>query len=173
MDWADLFGFSVSPLEMIVRGSAMYWFLFVLFRFVLHRDAGSIAIADVLLLVLIADAAQNAMAGGYETVAEGWLLVATIAGWSFLLDWLVYKFPQLQRFAEAKPLELVRDGCMLRRNMSRELVTADELHAKLREQGIEDLAQVKRMFMEGNGEISVIRYDKAPPPDAGRGRVLP
>ena len=56
----------MNPLELIARGSLMDWFLFLLFRFVLRRDAGSIAISAVPLLVLIADASQNSMAGGYE-----------------------------------------------------------------------------------------------------------
>ena len=67
----------MNPLELVVRGTAMYWVLFLLFRFVLRRDVGSIAIADVLLLVL-ADASQNAMAGGYETVSDGVELMAAL-----------------------------------------------------------------------------------------------
>ena len=51
IDWSGLFGFSMSPLELIVRGTCMYWFLFVLFRFVLRRDIGTIGVAGVLLLV--------------------------------------------------------------------------------------------------------------------------
>ncbi len=73
-DLGALFGFHVHPLEIVLRGSAVYWFLFLLFRFVLRRDAGALGIADILLLVLIADASQNAMAGGYDTIAEGVLL---------------------------------------------------------------------------------------------------
>ena len=72
---ADLLRFHVSPAEIALRGTAVYWFLFLLFRFVLRRGVGSLAITDILLLVLIADASQNAMAGGYDTVAEGALLV--------------------------------------------------------------------------------------------------
>lgn len=79
-DLAALLRFDVSPGELLLRGSLMYWLLFLLFRFVLRRDTGSIAIADILLLVLIADASQNAMAGGYNTVAEGAVLVGTLVG---------------------------------------------------------------------------------------------
>jgi len=73
-------------------------------RFVLRRDVGSIAIADVLLLVLIADAAQNAMAGGYQTITEGMLLVATIAGWNDLLDWLAFRVRWIRRWIAPPPL---------------------------------------------------------------------
>lgn len=60
MDWSALFAFDVSPMELIVRGTLMYWFLFLVFRFVLQRDIGSVGVADVLLIVLVADASQNA-----------------------------------------------------------------------------------------------------------------
>ena len=58
-----IFEFHVSAWELFVRGSLIYWFLFLLFRFVLRRDAGSMGIADILLVVLIADASQNGCPG--------------------------------------------------------------------------------------------------------------
>ena len=161
MDWAGLFRFDVSPVELVVRGSLMYWFIFLLFRFLLRRDVGSIGIADVLLLVLIADASQNAMAGGYTSVAEGCVLVATIAGWNYALDWASYRFPVLRRLVEAPPLVLVRHGRVLRANLRKEMLTIEDLLAKLREQGVEDLHQVKAAFMESDGMISVVRADGA------------
>lgn len=157
MDWASLFEFDVSPLEIFVRGSTMYWLLFALFRFVLRRDVGSITVADVLVLVLIADAAQNAMAGGYSTIAEGALLVGTIAFWNYLLDWASFHSPLVRRFAQAPPLLLIRQGRILHRNLRSEMVSLDELRAKLRQHGIDDVAQVKSAYMESDGEITVIR----------------
>ena len=56
----------------------VYLFLFCLFRFVMRRDVGELGIADLMLLVVIADASQNAMSGGYTTITEGFILVATI-----------------------------------------------------------------------------------------------
>lgn len=160
-DLGALFMFTVHPLEIVFRGTLVYWFLFLLFRFVLRRDVGSIGIADVLLLVLIADASQNAMAGGYESVGEGFLLVATIAGWNYALDWAGYHFPSLRRLIEPAPLQLIRDGRMLRRNMRKELVSSEELQAKLREQGVDDVSQVRSAFMESSGEISVLKKTSA------------
>jgi uncharacterized membrane protein YcaP (DUF421 family) len=159
MDLASLFRFDVSPVELIARGTLLYWFLFLLFRFVLRRDTGSIAIADILLLVLIADASQNAMSGGYSTVAEGVVLVATIAGWNWLLDWAAWRFAAVRRFVEPGPLPLVRRGRVLRANLKRELMTVEDLKSELRQQGVEDLAQVKAAHMEPDGSISVIRED--------------
>ena len=156
-DVASLFELSMNPLELVVRGSLMYWFLFLLFRFVLRRDVGSIAIADVLLLVLIADASQNAMAGGYETVSDGVILVATIAGWNWLFDWLAFRFEWVRKLLAAKPLTLISNGQLQRRNLRKEMISNDELMAALREQGIDKVDQVKLAVMESDGQISVVK----------------
>jgi len=63
MDWAEIFGLSVSPWELIIRGSAMYLFLFAVFRVVIRRRIGAVGMADILILVIIADAAQNGLSG--------------------------------------------------------------------------------------------------------------
>jgi uncharacterized membrane protein YcaP (DUF421 family) len=156
-DVASLFELSVNPLELVLRGSLMYWFLFLLFRFVLRRDAGSIAIADVLLLVLIADASQNAMAGGYETVTDGIVLVATIAGWNWVFDWLAFRFDWVRKLLAAKPLTLISNGQLQRRNMRKEMISNEELMAALREQGVEKVDQVRLAVMESDGQISVVK----------------
>ena len=170
----SLFGLTVHPIELVVRGTAMYWFLFVLLRFVLRRDMGAIGVADILLLVLLADASQNAMAGGYESVADGMILVATIAGWNWLLDSLAYRFPAVRRVLEANPVPLVRGGRLMRRNLRREMITVEELMAKLREHGIERLDQVKSAIMESDGEISVIKHAQEPeaPPRTGKDKAV-
>ena len=74
-----VFQFQVSPWELILRGTLIYWFLFLLFRFFLRRDAGSLGLADILVVVLVADAAQNGMSGEYKSVGEAMVLVGTIA----------------------------------------------------------------------------------------------
>jgi uncharacterized membrane protein YcaP (DUF421 family) len=156
-DLQALFGFSVSPLELVLRGSVMYWLLFLLFRFVLRRDVGAIGIADVLLLVLIADASQNAMSGGYESISDGCVLVLTIAGWNYLMDWGSFHVSAVRKLVEPPPLLLVKNGRLQRRNMRHELITTEELWGKLRMQGVEDLAQVRSAFIESDGEISVLK----------------
>lgn len=152
-----LFALEVPVWEIVLRGTLVYWFLFLIFRFIVRRDVGSVAIADVLLLVLIADASQNAMAGGYKTVSEGALLVATIVSWNYLLDWASFRFEWVRRLAEPPPLPLVWRGRILYRNLRKEFLPVEELKAHLRQKGIEDLSQVKVAYMESDGSLSVIR----------------
>lgn len=157
--WSDLFSMGMSPLELVLRGTLVYWFVFLLFRFVLRRQTGSIGLPDVLLLVLIADASQNAMASGYTSVSEGIVLIGTIAGWSWLMDWAAYRFAVLRPLVEPPSCVLVRRGRLVRRNLRRELITVPELMALLREQGVDKLADVAYARLEPDGEISVIKRD--------------
>jgi uncharacterized membrane protein YcaP (DUF421 family) len=163
IDWGQIFKPDTPPLEIFLRGSIVYLALFTLLRLVLRREAGTVGMSDLLVIVLIADAAQNAMAGNYNSVPDGILLVATIVFWSFALEWLGYHVPWIGRFVHPPALLLVRDGQLLRRNMRRELITEDELMTQLRLQGVEDLASVRKACMEGDGQISVVKADGGDP----------
>jgi len=154
----ELFGLTMNPLELVVRGTVMYWALFFIFRFVLRRDVGAVGIADILLLVLIADAAQNAMSGGYQTITEGLILVATIVGWNWLFDWASFHSRRVARLAVPPALVLVRHGRLVGRNLRMEHLTPEEVMSKLRTHGVEKLADVKIARLEPDGEVTVIRY---------------
>lgn len=160
IDWYGMFAFSLSPLELVVRGTAIYWFLLFVFRTFLQRDMGAVGVADVLVLVLVADAAQNAMAGDYRSIGDGLVLVSTILGWNVLFDYLAFRFPRLRRLLQPPVLRLVMDGKLLERNLRREFLTEEELMSKLRENGVAELAEVREAFMESDGTITVIRKDK-------------
>ena len=157
----NLFQFQVSPVELILRGSLIYWFLFVLFRFVLRRDSGSLGLADILVIVLIADAAQNGMSGEYKSVGEAMVLISTIGGWNYLIDFLSFRYPWVARFAEPRAVTLVAHGSVLRRNLQREMLTVEELESQLRQAGVDDIRQVRRARLEPDGHISVIRYGES------------
>jgi uncharacterized membrane protein YcaP (DUF421 family) len=160
MDWNSLFSLDVPLFEIILRGSVMYISLFILLRVVLKRQAGSLGMTDLLLITLIADASQNAMAGEYRSLPAGIVLVSTIIFWSYAFDWLSYQFPWFNRLTEPPPLPLIKHGKLLRRNMRRELITEEELMSQLREQGLDDVSKVKEAFMESDGHISVVRQEQ-------------
>ncbi|GAB4200868.1 MAG: DUF421 domain-containing protein [Roseiflexaceae bacterium] len=170
LDWGHILLPDTPLLEIFIRGTLMYLALFVMLRIVLRRQSGTVGITDLLVVVLLADASQNAMADDYHSIADGVLLVATIIGWSYALDWLGYHIPVVQRFVHPPPLTLVQDGQMQRRNMRKELITAEELMTQLREQGIESLDQVKRACMEGDGQISVVKHEDASGSEPGKKR---
>ncbi|MBK9052590.1 MAG: DUF421 domain-containing protein [Chloroflexi bacterium] len=158
LDWELLFIPQISIAEILLRGTVMYLILFVMLRFVLKRESGTVGITDLLLVVLLADAAQNGLAGQYKSITEGVLLVATLIFWNYTLNWVGYHIPALNRLVYPRSLPLVEAGKILWPNMRRELITENELMSKLREQNIEDMKEVKEAYMEGDGQISVIKY---------------
>lgn len=162
IDWHKTFTPTQPFLETMLRGTLLYLALVLLLRFALKRETGQLGTADLLVLVLLGDASQNAMAGGYTSITDGLLLVLTLVFWSFSLNWLGYHFRPIERLLAPGRLPLVRDGRMLRRNMHRELITEDELMSQIRLQGVADLAMVREASMEGDGRISVITRDKQP-----------
>jgi uncharacterized membrane protein YcaP (DUF421 family) len=166
--------FSMSPLEIFIRGSITSWCLFLLLRFLLRRDTGPAGISGILFVVLLGDAAQNAMIGNGHAVADGGILIAILAAWNLLLDWLGIHFKLIARLTEAPPVLLVRNGRLMDRNMRRELVTRGEIEAGLRQKGLESFERVKAMYMEGDGSFSIIKSKGraeplASPGDRGNG----
>jgi uncharacterized membrane protein YcaP (DUF421 family) len=157
VDFGELFGLSVSPVELIVRGTAMYLFLFALFRVVVRRRIGAVGMADVLLLVIVADAAQNGMSGEYRSITDAFILVGTIVGWNYLFDWLIFRSALLQKLLEPPPLLLIRDGQVLWRNLRHEHMSEVELTSKLREHGVTHPREVDKAYMETDGQITVIK----------------
>ena len=156
LDWNAIFVPTVSLLEIFFRGTLVYLLLFAVLR-VLRREAGGLGIADVLVIVLVADASQNAMASEYKSVTEGAVLVGTIVFWNYTLDFLGYRFPRFRRLVRPAALPLIKDGRMLRKNMNSEMITEEELLGQLRQQGVDDVSSVKKCCLEGDGRISVIK----------------
>jgi uncharacterized membrane protein YcaP (DUF421 family) len=155
IDFRTIFVPSLHLAEVVLRGTLVYLFLFIILR-VLRREAGAVSIADLLLVVLIADAAQNAMASEYKSITEGAVLIGTIAAWDYFLDWISYKFPRFYRLVNPAPLPLIKEGKILRKHLHQELITEEELVSQLRQQGIQNLSEVKRCYLEGDGHFSVI-----------------
>ncbi len=158
VDWQTVFVPTESLLEIFIRGSIMYLVMFTLLR-VFRRQAGSFSIADLLVIVVIADAAQNGMAGDSKSVTESVLLIATIIFWDFSLDWIGFKSKIFERILEPEKLEVVKDGVMLRRNMRKEMITTEELESQMRQNGIEDISDIKTAYLESDGHFSFIKKE--------------
>jgi uncharacterized membrane protein YcaP (DUF421 family) len=167
VDWHSTLKPSVPLLETFIRGTLTYLGLFVLLRVVLKRQSAGLGVTDLLVVVLIADAAQNAMADDYKSVPDGLLLVAVILAWAWGLDFLAFHSTRLERLLKPPKLPLILNGSFVVDNMRRELITRQELATLVREHGIDDLAKVRVAYMEPDGQLSVITMDgeedNAPP----------
>ena len=155
VDWDQLLAVDPPLAETVLRGSLTYLVSFAFLR-LFKREAGSVGIADLLVIVLIADAAQNAMAASYTSVTNGAVLVGTLLFWSYVLDWLGYHVPRVRRLVRPRPVPLIVDGRPLVANLRRQLMTEEELLSQVRLQGVADLARVRSAYVEVDGHISVL-----------------
>lgn len=160
LDWQRMFVPSQPVLETILRGSATYLSLLVLLR-LFRRQTGSMGPADLLVLLLIADASQNAMAGEYRAITDGLILVGTIIAWEYAIDYFSYMIPGLGRFIDRQPLRLIINGKIQHENLQRELMSEDDLLSQLRQKGVSEVGLVKEAFIEGDGQISVITDERS------------
>jgi uncharacterized membrane protein YcaP (DUF421 family) len=155
-DWQTMFE-PQHLIELVIRGSLMYLGLFTLLRVLIRRRMGSLAATDLLVIVLIADAAQNGMADDYESIPDGIVLCAVIVLWATGLDWLGYRVPAIHKLLEPEPLCLVIDGKVQHKNLKKELLTIEELYTQLRQHGVKNLREVSAAFLEPDGKMSVLR----------------
>lgn len=160
VDWHKIFFPSLSVAELFIRGTLVYLMLFALLRFFPNRHVGAVGIADLLVVLLFANAAQNAMVSDYTAITDGLVLVATIIFWNYVLNWLGYNYPVVQRIISPPPLLLVKNGHIIQRNLRRELIQESELMAQLRKHGVEKIEEVKKAFMEADGSISVSKNER-------------
>lgn len=158
LDWRSIFVPTINVVEIFLRGTIVYLFLFFVLR-ILRREAGALGISDLLVVVLIADAAQNAMASDYKSITEGLVLVSTIIFWDYFLDWLGYQSSFIRRLLRPAPLLLIKDGQLQRRNLRQEMITKEELKGLLREHGVLEVDEVKCCYLEADGHLSVIQKD--------------
>jgi len=158
LNWQALLVPGMPVLETVLRATVVYFLMLAVLRLIPNRHMGTIGVADLLVVVLMVGAVQNAMTNGYRSLTDGAILVVTITAWSHAINWFGFHVSWFQRLMRPPPLPLVLRGRMLHPNMRQELITEDELMTQLRHQGIDDLAHVRKAYMEGDGRISVVVY---------------
>ena len=142
----------------------------MLLRLAGQRESGGLGLTDLLVVVLVADAASAGLTGDVDSISDGLLLVATILFWSVALDAVAYRWPRVGAIIKARPRPLIQDGRLDDRVMRREFMTREEVLSQLRLHGVQDPAEVCRAYLEPNRMISIIRRDGAetdtpePPP---------
>lgn len=160
MDWSGTLMLSVPLAELALRGTITFLLLYVLIRVIGRRESASVGLTDVLLIVLIADAASTGMLGESKTIADGFVTIIVIVFWSVLIDALSYRFSWFARLAKAGPKPLIEDGQLVRKTMKREFMTHEEVMGQLRTQGIGDPREVHRAYLEPNGNISIVTKEE-------------
>jgi uncharacterized membrane protein YcaP (DUF421 family) len=141
--------------ELILRGSLVYLVLFLLFRFSGKRQAGQMTPFDLLLLLIISNAVQNAMVGQDTSVPGGLLVAVVLIAWNQLLGWITSRSRRVETLLEGRPELLVHNGRVFPDVLARNRLSIEELRSALRRQGCFDLNEVAFAVLETNGAISV------------------
>jgi hypothetical protein len=84
IDWGALFGFDAPILELVIRGTVMYFLVLLFLRLTGRRAMGELSLLDFLFVLLIAVGTQNAVLGDQSSIGSGVVLVLTLVAWNFL-----------------------------------------------------------------------------------------
>jgi uncharacterized membrane protein YcaP (DUF421 family) len=142
--------------EFVLRGLVVYGFLLVTLRLTGKRQVGQLAPFDLVLLLVLSNAVQNSMNAGDNTVAAGFILVATLLAANSLMGWITWRSKRAEILLEGRPQILVHNGALDETVLASERITRHELMAAVRQAGLSDLADVRVAILETNGRINVI-----------------
>lgn len=144
-------------METVIRGLAIFFFLLIVMRIAGKRSLAQITTFDFVLLLIIAEAVQQAMLGQDYSVTNALLLVVTLVAADIGLSLLQQRWPFLGKFLDGVPLVIVEDGKPLKQRMQRARVDDQEILTAAREiHGIERMDQIKYAVLERSGGISII-----------------
>ena len=142
--------------EFVVRGVIVYVFLLVLLRVTGKRQVGQLAPFDLVLLLILSNAVQNAMNAGDNSVLAGLILAATLIGLNSLVALVTYRSRKLEALIEGRPEVLVYDGRVFPAVLRHQQITDLELDTALRAAGCENIRDVHLAVLENNGHVSVL-----------------
>ena len=151
---------SVPWWEFVVRAIIVFVFLMVLLRITGRRQIGQLAPFDLVLLLVLSNALQNAMNGGDNSITGGIISAVTLVSINWLVGYVAFKNKRLARVIEGKPEVLIHNGHVYRDVMARERLTQAELDAALRRAGCASVADVHFAMLENNGQITVRAKDR-------------
>lgn len=141
--------------EFIVRGVIVYVFLLFILRVTGKRQTGQLAPFDLVLLLVLSNAVQNAMNGGDNSVGGGIISAATLIAIHYLVALMTFKNKTLEKWIEGTPRILIHNGVLNEDVMRSEFLTHHELAAALRAEGCAEIAHVRLAMLENNGQITV------------------
>jgi uncharacterized membrane protein YcaP (DUF421 family) len=161
---SDLWIPDISILEKIIRTILVYGFLLIALRLGGKRELGQLTGFDLVVLLMLSNAVQNAIIGNDNSLAGGFIGAATLLMTNYIVVRLVYRHPKVQQLIAGKPTLLLLDGHIIPENLNQELISEVELRAVLRHQGFEDLAEIKAAILETSGSITIERAADLPTP---------
>ncbi|MBI3578885.1 MAG: DUF421 domain-containing protein [Ignavibacteriales bacterium] len=149
-------------LEIALRTLIIYVVVLVGIRLTGKREVGQMTPFDLVLLLLIANAVQNAMTGPDTSVLGGIVAAATLLLLNASVTRIVWRYRSARKLVEGSPTLLIRHGKVLHENLAKEKIPAEALHQALREHGIANVGDVSIAVLEIDGSISVLKNEEIP-----------
>ncbi|HEV2309224.1 MAG TPA: YetF domain-containing protein [Acidimicrobiia bacterium] len=154
-DHPDLTGAAIIA----AKTAAVYVVLVAGLRLFGKRELGQMSLYDLVLIIILGNAVQNAMINNDNTLGGGIVAAVVLFTLNWGLNQVISRSRRAEEFLVGGPVLVVHDGQPLRSRMAREGITTDELQAALREHGIENVADVQMAVLEADGTISVVPRD--------------
>ena len=158
----DLFIPGTSLAEKIIRPAAVYAFLVIILRIGGRRELGQMNAFDLVVLLTLSNAVQNAIIGDDNSLLGGFIGGATLVLLNLAVVRFLYRHPQLESRLEGQAVTLVKDGHVFRDRLAREQITVDELQAAVHRQGVTRIEDCSEVILETSGTVSVIPRDPTP-----------
>ena len=144
-------------MEIVARATVTLIVLFLLTRSLSKRSLSDMSPFEMILLVTIGDVVQQGITQEDMSVTGAVLVISTIGFWVAALGWLTWRFDKARRIVEGVPLVLVRDGTPVDDALAAERMPLAEVMEAARQEGVDDLDDVRLAVLEVNGRISIIQ----------------
>ncbi len=141
------------------RAVAVYLFIIVCIRFFGKKELTQLSVVDLVFVLLISNAVQNAMVGPDTSLMGGVVAAGALFASNFVLKKLLYRSPRINHLLQGEPILLAYKGHVKDRNLAKAQISVNELEAAIREHGVERLEKVDLAVLEVDGNISVMSDD--------------
>jgi uncharacterized membrane protein YcaP (DUF421 family) len=141
------------------KTAAVYVVLVAGLRLFGKRELGQMSLYDLVLIIILGNAVQNAMINNDNTLGGGVIAAVVLLTLNWGLNTVISRSRHAERLLVGGPVLIIHDGHILRDRMARQGITTDELEAALREHGIDEVSDVQMAVLEADGTISVVPQD--------------
>ena len=146
-------------LEIIGRSVVVYLFIVIAIRIAGKKELAQLSVIDLVFILLISNAVQNAMVGSDSSLVGGIVAAATLFIVNIILKFVTYKFKKANSLLEGEPVLLIHNGVLIQKNLDKEKIPLDEIEAAVREHGVDKIKDVNLAVLEIDGNISIISDD--------------
>ncbi len=163
-----------SPLSLLGKSLLFYVLLVLVMRVMGKREIASLSPLDLVVTIMIADAAIIAIEEDRYPIWVGLIPVGVIAASEIAMSYLMLKSRWLRAFIGGKPSVVIARGKIREKELRSLRFNVDELLSQLRQKNVPDPADVEYAVLEPDGRLSVIpKADKRPVTPADMGLAPP